>query len=122
MLLLLLLLLIFFYVQQRNERERQILAESEAAIKESENRYRTVFESTGTAMLIIEEDTTIAFANKEFFRLTGFSQEDIDSGKSWTEFVFKEDLEKMVTRHHLRRAIAGRSLITIRVPSYHKIR
>ena len=103
MLLLLLLLLIFFYVLQRNERERQILANSEAAIKESESRYRTVFESTGTAMLIIEEDTTIAFANKEFFRLTGYSQDDIDSRKSWTEFVFKEDLEKMVAQHRLRR-------------------
>jgi PAS domain S-box-containing protein len=103
MLLLLLLLLIFFYVLQRNERERQILADSEAAIKESESRYRTVFESTGTAMLIIEGDTTIAFANKEFFRLTGYSQGDIDSRKSWTEFVFKEDLEKMVAQHRLRR-------------------
>ena len=103
MLLLLLLLLIFYYVLQRNERERQILTASEAAIKESESRYRTVFESTGTAMLIVEEDTTIAFANKEFFRLTGFSQEDIDSRKSWTEFVFKEDLEKMIAQHRLRR-------------------
>ena len=110
MLLLLLLLLIFFYVQQRNERERQILAQSEAAIKESESRYRTVFESTGTAMLIIEEDTTIAFANKEFFRLTGYSQEDIDSRKSWTEFVFKEDLQKMLAQHKLRRQKPGEAL------------
>jgi len=103
MLLLVLLLLIFFYVQQRNDREREILTASEAAIKESESRYRTVFESTGTAMLIVEEDTTIAFANKEFFRLTGYSQEDIDSRKSWTEFVFKGDLEKMIAQHRIRR-------------------
>ena len=66
MLLLMLLLLIFFYVLQRNERERKILAESGATIRESESRYRTVFESTGTAMLITEEDTTIVLANKEF--------------------------------------------------------
>ncbi|HUW86454.1 MAG TPA: PAS domain S-box protein, partial [Methanoregula sp.] len=103
MLLLVFLLLIFFYVQQRNEQERQILAASEASIKESENRYRTVFESTGTAMVIIEEDTTIGFANKEFFRLTGYSQVDIDSRKSWTEFIFKEDLEKMIAQHRIRR-------------------
>ena len=38
MLLLLLLLLIFYYVLQRNERERQILSASEAAVKESERR------------------------------------------------------------------------------------
>jgi PAS domain S-box-containing protein len=103
MLLLVLLLLIFFYVLQRNERERQILAESEATIRESESRYRTVFESTGTAMLTIEEDTTIGFANKEFFKLTGYSQEDIDKRKSWTEFIFKDDLGKMIEQHKLRR-------------------
>jgi PAS domain S-box-containing protein len=103
MLLLVFILLIFFYVLQRNERERQILTASEATIRESESRYRTVFESTGTAMLTIEEDTTIGFANKEFFKLTGYSQEDIDKGRSWTEFIFKEDLEKMIEQHRLRR-------------------
>lgn len=103
MLLLVLLLLIFFYVLQRNEREKQLRSESEAIIRESENRYRTVFESTGTAMLTIEEDTTIGFANKEFFRLTGYSQEDIDKGRSWTEFIFRDDLEKMIQQHQLRR-------------------
>ena len=82
MLLLVFFLLIFLYILQRNERERQILAASEAAIRESENRYRTVFENTGTAMVIIEEDTTISFANKEFIKLTGYSKEDIDKGKS----------------------------------------
>ncbi|MCK9592554.1 MAG: PAS domain-containing sensor histidine kinase [Methanoregula sp.] len=103
MLLLVLLLLIFFYVVQRNERERQILATSEATIRESESRYRTVFESTGTAMLISEEDTTIVLANKEFFRITGYSHEDIEKGMSWTKFVFKDDLETMNNQHCLRR-------------------
>ena len=103
MLLLVFLLLIFFYVLQRNEREKQILAASEATVRESESRYRTVFESTGTAMLIIEEDTTIGFANKEFFRLTGYSQEDIEKGMSWTRFIFKDDLETMIKQHRLRR-------------------
>ncbi len=101
-LLLVLFLLIFVYFHQRNERERQILEASEAVIRESESRYRTIFENTGTAMLIIEEDNTISFANKEFLRLTGISQEDIDKGSSWTEFIFKDDLEKMIQQHKLR--------------------
>jgi PAS domain S-box-containing protein len=77
--------------------------QAEDALKESEIRYRTIFENTGTAMLIIEEDTTVSFANNEFFRLTGYSQEDIDCRKSWTEFVHKEDLHRMVEQHKLRR-------------------
>src|SRR5665647_763919 len=83
MLLLLLLMLILFYMQQRNARERQILTTSEAAIRESENRYRKVFESTGTAMVIVEDDTTRKM--------------------SWTEFVFEDDLKKMKDEHQLRR-------------------
>ncbi|MFY9800620.1 MAG: PAS domain-containing sensor histidine kinase [Methanoregula sp.] len=103
MLLLLLLLLILFYMQQRNERERQILTASEAAIRESESRYRKVFESTGTAMVILEEDATISLANKEFFRLTGYSQDDIDNRMSWTDLIFRDDLERMMEQHRLRR-------------------
>jgi PAS domain S-box-containing protein len=103
MLVLVFLLLVFFYVLERNEREKQILLASEASIRESENRYRTVFESTGTAMVILQEDTTIGFANKEFFRLTGYSREEIDQNRSWKEFIFKDDLEKMIEQHRLRR-------------------
>jgi PAS domain S-box-containing protein len=103
MLFLVFLLLVFFYILERNEKEKQILLASEATIKESENRYRTVFESTGTAMVILNEDTTIGFANKEFFHLTGYSREEIDKKRSWTEFIFSEDLERMIEQHRLRR-------------------
>jgi PAS domain S-box-containing protein len=82
----------------------------EDALNESECRYRTIFENTGTAMVIIEEDTTVGFANNEFFRLTGYSQDDIDSRKSWTEFVHKEDLNRMIEQHKLRRAGSGEAL------------
>jgi PAS domain S-box-containing protein len=82
----------------------------EDALKESEIRYRTIFENTGTAMVIIEEDTTVGFANKEFFRLTGYSQDDLDSKKSWTEFVHKDDLNHMIEQHRIRRAGSGDAL------------
>jgi PAS domain S-box-containing protein len=81
--------------------------QAEEALKESEVRYRIIFENTGTAMVIIEEDTTVGFANKEFFRLTGYSQDDIDSGRYWTEFVHKDDLDRMVERHKVRRSRSG---------------
>jgi len=76
---------------------------AEHALLESEGRYRTMFESTGTAMMIIEEDTTVSFANSEFLRLTGYTEEDINSKKSWTEFVVQEDLERLLAQHRLRR-------------------
>ena len=82
----------------------------EGALNESEIRYRTIFENTGTAMVIIEEDTTVGFANNEFFRLTGYSQDDIDSRKKWTEFVHTEDLNRMIEQHRIRRTGSGDAL------------
>ncbi|MBW1717919.1 MAG: PAS domain S-box protein, partial [Deltaproteobacteria bacterium] len=42
---------------------------AEEALQKSEEKYRKTFESTGTAMVIIEEDTTISLANLEFAKL-----------------------------------------------------
>ncbi len=77
---------------------------AELALRESDDRYRAVFESTGTATIIIEEDTTISLANQEFERLSGYSREEVEGKKSWTEFVVPEDLERMKEYHKSRRA------------------
>ena len=77
---------------------------AEEALAESENRYRTVFENTGTAILIVEENTIISLANSEFERITGYSREEIEGKKSWMKFVVEEDLERMLYQHKLRRA------------------
>jgi PAS domain S-box-containing protein len=76
---------------------------AELALKESEDRYRTVFENTGTATVLIEEKTIISLANTEFERLSGYSKQEIEGKKSWTEFVVKEDLDGMLAQHELRR-------------------
>jgi PAS domain S-box-containing protein len=79
------------------------LAESGQRIRESEQKYRTVFETTGTAMLMIEEDATISLVNSEFARMSGYSREEIENRKKWTEFVVAEDLDRMLAQHRKRR-------------------
>jgi PAS domain S-box-containing protein len=66
-------------------------------------RYRALFENSGTAIVIIEEDMTISLSNAEFSRLTGYLQSEIDGKMRWTDFVLKEDLDTMVAQHRLRR-------------------
>ena len=65
----------------------------------SENMYRTIFENTGTATIISEEDTTISLANTRFEKLSGYKKEEIEDRKSWTEFIVKDDLGKMLQYH-----------------------
>lgn len=79
----------------------------EVELKRSELYYRTIFEHTGAATVIIEEDTVISLANTEFENLSGYSRPEIEGKKSWTEFVDKEDLERMKDYHRLRRAEPG---------------
>jgi len=75
----------------------------EKALFESEKKYRTVFESTGTATVIIEEDTTISMANSQFEKLSGYKKICIEGKLKWTDFVFPRDLEKMKKYHEARR-------------------
>ena len=75
----------------------------DSKLKESEGIYRTIFETTGNATIIIEKDTSISLANKEFELLSGYSREEIVNNKSWTEFILEEDLDKMLEYHRLRR-------------------
>jgi len=81
--------------------------QAQEKLKESENRYRTIFENTGTVMLIIEDDMTISYANAQFETFTGYTRQEVEGKKKWTEFVEKDDLAKMVTQHHLRRVDPG---------------
>lgn len=73
-------------------------------LRQSEEKYRTLFETTGTATIIIEDDTTISLANKEFENLSGYTKEEIEGKKSWTDFVAdKNTLLRMKAYHYVRR-------------------
>jgi len=80
---------------------------AEERLKESENLYRTIFETTRSATMILEEDMTISLLNTEFEKLTGYRKDDWEGRKKWTEFVVKEDLSKMKRYHRMRRVDPG---------------
>ena len=76
---------------------------NEETLSESKVLYRTIFENTGTATIIGEDDTTIYLANTQFQNLSGYSKKELEGKKSWTDFIAEEDLAMMLQYHRLRR-------------------
>lgn len=70
--------------------------------KQVEGLYQTVFENTGTAMLVLEEDDTISHVNEEMVKVCGFSKKELEGRMKWPELVVEDDLEKMLEFHQLR--------------------
>lgn len=82
----------------------------ESALRDSEEKYRTIFENSGTAVVLVEENTIISVANEEFARLVGLPKEEIEGHRSWTEFVVADDLDRMREQHKMRRANHDKAL------------
>jgi len=76
----------------------------ENKLKQSqENYYQTIFENTGAATVIIEENKLISLVNVEFTYLTGYSKEEIEGKMEWTGIFSQEDISWMKEYHGLRR-------------------
>lgn len=75
---------------------------AEHELKRSEEQYRTIFENTGSASIIIEEDGTISLSNGEFERLSGFKRDKIQGKKLWTVFIKEEDRDRLSEFHKLK--------------------
>jgi len=71
---------------------------SEALLKESEAWYRSIFENTGTAMAIIRPDGVLHMVNRGFEGLTGFSREELEGKRLWTDFVAPADREGVLAQ------------------------
>lgn len=82
----------------------------EHALQESEMRYRAIFENTGNASIIIEEDSTISLANAEFAKLSGYDLDEVIGKMPWTDFVHPEFVERMKEYHALRRTVGEDSI------------
>jgi PAS domain S-box-containing protein len=77
---------------------------AEEALPESENFYRNLFENTATAVVILDEDNTILLGNGACEKLTGYTRQEVEGKKKWTDFIVqKDDLERMKEYQGLRR-------------------
>jgi len=90
-------------LRQYRDHLETLVQERTVQLTESENKYRTIFENTGTATLILEEDATISLVNAEFERLLHYTREELEGKKSLMDFNLEEDYERLLGYHRLRR-------------------
>jgi PAS domain S-box-containing protein len=75
----------------------------EEVLRESEAMYRTIFENTGSSMLLVEEDLTISRMNAEFHKMTGYSRKETEGRSGIMDIVVEEDKRRLREYSRLRR-------------------
>jgi PAS domain S-box-containing protein len=80
---------------------------AEYALQENEKEYRSVFENTGTATILVEEDMTISKVNAKAEELAGYSKADIEGQMKTIGFVAEEDRARIIQYHNERRKQDG---------------
>ncbi len=56
-------------------------------LKESEERYRVIFENSGAALAIIDEEGSVTMVNSQCENLFGCSKDEVQGALKWMEFV-----------------------------------
>ncbi len=75
---------------------------TEVALKESEERFRTIFENTGAATAIFDKDGVLTLINAELENLLLYSTSELEKKRKWMEFVHPDDLPQMLKYHQQR--------------------
>ncbi|WP_207263019.1 PAS domain S-box protein [Desulfovibrio sp. Huiquan2017] len=68
----------------------------ENALRSSESHYRTLFETTGTAMVLLSGDALIKNCNSQFCLMSGYAREDIEGKMAWTAFVPPDERDRLL--------------------------
>lgn len=70
--------------------------EYERILRESERKYRTIFESTGVPTLIVDSKGTILMANHEVETLFGYTKNEIEGKITLNSFLYNMDWESIL--------------------------
>jgi PAS domain S-box-containing protein len=68
---------------------------TEKALRESEQRYRTIFEITGSATAILNREGILLLANTEAQSIFGYTQQELEEGIHWSTFIPPDEMPRI---------------------------
>lgn len=68
---------------------------NEKTVRESEKRYRAIFNNTGTGKVILDSDMKINTVNKEFETLSGYKKKELEGHVNIKDFLYDEDIKQI---------------------------
>jgi len=71
-------------------------------LRQSEERYRAIFENTGNASVLSDENAMILLANSNFEKLSGYTKEELEGKMNWTAFIDGRDLVRLMQYREMR--------------------
>ena len=92
----------YFLCEGRDITERKKIEE---ALRESEERYRAISESSHNAICIVDDQAKISWANSEMLTASGYSQEQLYAVESFVSFIAPESIEFVVSNYY--KVLAG---------------
>ena len=72
-------------------------------LRESESKYRTIFETTGALTFIYGDDLVIQLVNPEFVKRTGYSREEVEGRMTALDLLCPE-CQPLMAEYHSRRS------------------
>jgi diguanylate cyclase (GGDEF)-like protein/PAS domain S-box-containing protein len=82
-------------LQQAKDTLEHRVRERTEELRNSALKYRTIFENTGAATIIIEKDKKISLANSRFLDMSGCSPSEILNRKTWMDFIDEKSYRKL---------------------------
>ncbi|MCP4118969.1 MAG: sigma-54-dependent Fis family transcriptional regulator [Desulfobacteraceae bacterium] len=77
--------------------------------KQVEQELHCLFENTGTATFVVEEDMTVSKVNGQFTATFGYSRSRVEGRIKWPEMIHPDDRDRMKGYHWARRYYPGRA-------------
>jgi len=88
------------------ELERE-LSLRDSKVNDPESYDRFLFESTGTAMVVVDENNLLSIVNAQFCEMAEMNCEEIEGKIPWGDFIHSEDLVKMKRYNEIRTSQTG---------------